>query len=118
MIMKYEGIDRSRNEWVNCASRFLMNGEQATVKKINRKTLNKELRMTFTYGMHVAVLDILYKHKDNPMTVDEIVGELQVLLTDTYNDMKTKNLLKIPNFDLETCLEQGYSIEPTANKTD
>lgn len=79
--------------------------------KLARTKFEKEIKCALTYGALNAVQTILDAHKADPYkSVDEISGDLQMILVDTHKTIKRELGLKIPDFTLDHAIAKYGSI--------
>ena len=115
MNFHYEGLRKSQAEWARMATGQVM-GDQATHKKLCRKAVYNEIRFALSYGVHVAALDMLIEHQKDPMSIDVMVGELQLMCASAHDSLRLRGNLRIPKFDIDACLANGYEVNLTSSK--
>ena len=75
--------------------------------KMARPKFEKELKCALTYGALNVCQTLLDAHEKDPYnSVDEIRGDLMLLLADTHKQIKKDLGLKIPGFDLDSAMRK------------
>jgi len=81
--------------------------------KIKSKWYSEEIMTTLAIGQAVLVEKIINSHKDNPYeSVDELIGDLQLVAKDVLNQFNMKGGVKrITQYDIEDFLTGGRLVK-------
>lgn len=75
--------------------------------KMARSKFEKELRCALAYGTLNVCQTLLDAHQKDPYnSVDELRGDLQLLLVESHKQIKKELNLKIPGFELDNALRK------------
>ena len=69
-------------------------------KKMSMDVFRKEISGAYTYGQMEMAIELINRSSD--LTRDEIIGELQLIVKDSYHKCKKEfGLIKCPTLELE-----------------
>lgn len=94
-------VNNSINDYITALMEIYY--KQGDVKKFNHKVFKREVLGACHYGVVVSLCEIL-KESDN-LSKDELIGEMQIALTESYNLIKAKLNINIPEIKIEDILD-------------
>jgi len=90
---------------------------QGDRRKFNKNYFEKEIKAAGFNGVLNVCQHLLNNHTDNPYeNVDVLIGDIQLLLVDSYDYTKKTLKLNIKNFTLDDCLRDGAKVEVPKTK--
>ena len=73
-------------------------------KKIARETFGFQLETTYLAGQVYVLESLLKIYADQPCSMDELVGDIQIKLVETFNSLNKNYGLKLKDLNLESLL--------------
>jgi len=86
-------------------------------RKISSKWFSEEIMTVLATGQSMMVEKVINNHKDNPYeSVDELIGDLQLIAKDVLNQFNMKGGVKrITQYSIEDMLPGGRLIKREGN---
>lgn len=82
------------------------------VKQLNKRSMQKEIKAASYYGALCVCQEILDEHKRAPYkTLDEVIGDLQIVVVESYQRSRGIMGLPIKEFTIEDVMQNGANIE-------
>jgi hypothetical protein len=71
-------------------------------KKMNKETFRKEISGAYIMGAMDFIHDFIQEYRNQSLTMDEVVGELEKIALEKYElSKKTHKLIKLPKFTVD-----------------
>jgi hypothetical protein len=84
-------------------------GEKNEILKLNRRTYQRCIETTHVHSKVAICEAILKMHRENPYaTVDEVLGDLQLILVESWNHFKTIDFTK-SKMSVEDLIGENFS---------